>query len=1744
MTATLKQRLLDQAIVSLVFAALGLAALAWFVTFAEPQARHPRVTPKHTYTEQPLDAALAPGLADTVTAIAAASAPRPGERQEGRMSGSPGFYRTEALISNAFASAGLRVIPQEFEVTVPATALCEILDRAGKPLPGITLHPFSPSGLLPINCTVTGTLVTVEAATPRYLNGHAPAESIAVTAVDYGVSWMQLASLGIPAILVHEDDVANLLRVDPDAPAPWAAYAANSEIPFPRFLVRGPIDQFAGQEVVIRCKVHWETRTVRNLIGVLGAAVKPTEEALILTAFYDSHSLVPEIAPGAEQALPLATLLTYARALAPYREQLPRDVIFIATAGHAQSLAGVSRLLEAIEPFSRRRPGFSPFNQRLHAQEQQAAWAAEALDLLPLINTPAFPAHRATTDTTFRAWFDKGVRIAAGEVDLTMQEDVLRTRLNYLRAGSPVYRDGFDSRAATDAQRKDPANSHPLLQAYLEARQRENRAAGLVSAPLENLAQRDVFDSWNYPEQLRAFFTAAQRWHQQQIRELHDLIAVERLLGAYRQTLTINLELYSGGARQLEDLALLVGLRNAGSAVEPQVSDIAGLLTTKGAAPTGEPRLKVMQWGPRDALGSDAVPNRLSLQYVELESEPWFYCGRAAFTLTTHGFFPQKIATPEDRFDTLKLDALNRQLPAIGKTLLAMAFGEVEFRAVPEDPNRNLHCLRGTVRGQAGTSTMTTDHPMGLRTTARVYNINWNSQINDYATRGIRIYPILTANPYGEFEKALAYDIYRWGTASADALRTAPDGSVAFFKDQGAASQSIYPNEKIGMDTRMCNTGRAPTPLNIALFRCAPVALYELINPQTLQSFKGVSYLRQTGLSQPVRFCSRPYTAFQEPDFLFYIGLLEGSAENPDVLTPCAFLLNSPPDTPPLPDEPEVHGRGYLAADTPNLAFAYRDAASSMLRTAQKRLALQQRYGMADPLMLTLFTRAQARLKEAGEFWTKLRPADALRAAGSSLAYAITNHPVIRGRISEAILGVLWYLALLVPFVFFSEKLLFGFTDIRKQLLASAVIFLLVFGLLRWFHPAFQMVRSSLMILLGFVILMLTLLVTVMVGGKFRQNLKTLRARAGSVEGTDINRGGVIGTAFMLGLNNMRRRKVRTGLTCTTLILITFAMICFTSVSTDLADVEYATGRSKWNGLFIRDPNYATLSPAQVGNIHTLYGERYPVAAIRWLTPTLSTRTANRVQNLELTLERTVDTGIARIAKESRVFSVVELPCNEPDFSGFDHCLLTHSGWFPCPPITRVELRAAAQSGLRPYNSVMLPVNVAHDLGLTPEDVDRDHPVVSLRGQDYRVQGIFDPVAADRITGPDGRPLFPYDLNTVQQLGVRNNTMIIPEGIGRLRGSQVVIVNKLPRLAEFEQATTAFCSVLFPKTAFRLRADEPEFPAVTYREQRQLVADYLERMGQAAHYAVDGTAYYGYRRRATTVAGLLQLFVPLLIAALTVFNTMRGSVYERKSEIYVYNAVGIAPNHVFFMFMAEACVYAVIGAMAGYVLSQGTGRLLTALNLTGGLNMDYSSIQTIYASLAIMAAVFISTIIPARDAARLASPSGVASWSLPKLTGDTMELNLPFTFTRHDRVAVLSYFHRWLEANGAGSSGPFYCGPPEIEIHQHTESVPQLAGMVWLKPYDLGVSQRIEIALPTDPETSEYVARVRLTRVSGNLEAWHRTVRPFLKSLRQQFLNWRAVTDTDRQTLFTESRQLLNHASYTDHRHQTLNTEH
>ena len=103
-----------------------------------------------------------------------------------------------------------------------------------------------------------------------------------------------------------------------------------------------------------------------------------------------------------------------------------------------------------------------------------------------------------------------------------------------------------------------------------------------------------------------------------------------------------------------------------------------------------------------------------------------------------------------------------------------------------------------------------------------------------------------------------------------------------------------------------------------------------------------------------------------------------------------------------------------------------------------------------------------------------------------------------------------------------------------------------------------------------------------------------------------------------------------------------------------------------------------------------------------------------------------------------------------------------------------------------------------------------------------------------------------------------------------------------------------------------------------------IMAPLMSRIALDFFVARDKNTYLYSSIGMTSFSGMGNLFVPILIASLIVLNTMLGAVYERIREISIYSSVGLAPVHIAFLFLAEACVYAIVGAGAG--LSTGASR--------------------------------------------------------------------------------------------------------------------------------------------------------------------------------------------------------------------------
>ena len=1660
------QRPMPQLVAVAAFAALSLAlVVAHVLAFAPNLARVERPQP-FTGDRSPLREALAPeAVAARFRALSDLGSRAPGQ---------PGLEAAARTIEDDFARLGLEIHRQE--VDIPYPLLREGTGWMSNETFRLDVLPFRPNFVQPVTTGADGVEGELLLATDEAIrNGHDFTGKIAVIDTggslfqDFGLDPVRYADIGFEAVVfTHREGLGEI---------PWEGHATlqTFQRAVPVNIVRvacGPeVLDHIGEKVHLDVRSVWGARRTRNLVGVLRNTVQTNAAALIVPVEYDAFSVLPDYANSSLQALQTAVMLQLAEGLAPYRDLLRRDVVFVAATGSGHAQTGLSRLISTIGEYGRR--GFAPAYYNAKSAEHTRTLAT--IDrILKLFDDPAFavPGHADETralieklDPEARRYLSRRHASLAQRAVFLEEEKLLQAKIAYERNPSDL--------------------SSPEFAAYCAAKKRHDEVNALSALPLVQLLRRNAAPTLRLPlpegggapvrEALRATLEKFAAFHADRLRACGDDLALQRMFARYTDFFVLGTRC----APCLEPGILeKIGLAGGRGVSRGDALELFHTIVSESAHTLGlddKVSIENGDWGSFSGIFFESV---------DFNTMPFAAVSYPAYTVASIGervpnpLNPMRQKTMED------LSSAKGMLAILGETARSLAFGRGRFDRLPI---WGATAVRGTVLAEGiGSST-----------------------IPNFAVEGALVCsldekPCMLTDPYGRYENPFqVMPAFSWlRNRTYNAFLFDENGVATHVKDFGNAAQNIYESKRMRFNNE---------PVNHILYRAAPVALLSRVNPQTLKAFASFDPVRPRGLTafpSSCRFMSdKVLMEFLPPDARFFLLLKDGALDNEYVSVTRAFCLGTLHSDDPAwqPTENEIDGPGYLAADTPVFRHPSQEALASMAWLADKRLALQSAYDMADSLTLSFDRISDAIASNAVATAAETPYLQRQQEYGNGLSYQILNHPVIRGTISEAVAGILWYLGLLVPFSFFFEKLAFGFADIRRRLLVQGAVFLFTFCLLRLLHPAFHMIRSSAMILLGFVIMITVGAVTLLLSGKFQECLDALRG-GGAAKRVSGNGLGIALTAFLLGLNNMHRRRLRTGLTCATLALMTFATICFLTVRSDVVDDERATGRASYQGLVFRKKQMRGISyaecdafrlafPAHRVSRRCFYAAYYNHATMVPDSPTFNLA----VGEGDHSRTRSVRTALGFDATEPLAD---QMP------------LLCTNGWFT----------AEQQASEGRPNRVILPDVLAAQLGITPEMVEAGPVPISLNGNRFFVQNIFESSRFAEVVDPDGKDLLPYD-------GLAMNNP-------KFSGWCILIADDTdPRVAPADLILVINGAIDMDYRGYRTASLAIDMGNVPYATARAEITRYKEQSGAECSYALAGTAFRGSRARTRSLAGLADLVIPLIIAAITVLNTMKGSVYEREGEIRIYNAIGVAPRHIFFMFVAEALVYAVVGTVLGCLLAQGTGRVLASLGVTAGLDMNFASLTSVYASLAIAAATLLSTWYPARTAMEIAKPADNAGWSLPEPDArGRLSTLLPFTFTHRDRIAVLAFLHDYFDSLGEGSSGIFFSGQPELRISERLDEladgayIPELKVRVWLKPFDLGVSQDVEIELGTDPETREYIARMTITRLSGTLESWYRLNKPFVTAVRRQFLHWRAVGDGQKAALFDKARALLSAA--------------
>ncbi len=1578
-------------------------------------------------------------LTETVTTLAGFGS---------RVAGYPGDAQAADYVEQQFAEIfGVdKVRSGSYDVTVPIDKGASItVNGVTKPL--FALWPnLVRTSELPTE-GLTGKLVYVGDGKISNFNGKDVEGNIVLADFNSRAEWLNATRLGARAVVF----IAPETTMRGEAEAKFISIPIN----IPRFWVsRADVAPLlvstAGAQpptCTVKCDMPWESRKAKWFFGSIeGTDPKMKDQVVVLQSYYDSISVVPALAPGAESACGLASMLELARL---YRANPPkRSIYFVATSAHFQALQGVREFLNAhIDGWVQ--PSMAEVAVAKENAVRTALWLGGIAVLLLI-----WLATRVMAVTPGGKRLNAGSWVLAAFVLCALVLNVLfylQPRDQALRKRDSIY-----------------------LWAGLDLSS-QSRGVGIF------------YKSWFYDvrEDIQGRFSDIARVCRENAEKIGNALGFDPK------------KAFADGVNPVDGK----NWRNHIPGKPAFDSEVITMAQGLGVTFASIDDARALVDTPFDTADRVNVAN-LAFQTRLLACQ--FY----------------HILTDTNEPGDVNAQRMPITEPAKwSRMALQGGFATVRGRVTLYNPKKTFIAYADpALANSLAVIRNRTKSYMGVRGNMiqAVYADEKSKEKNVFEFRGVAP---LTAYGGNAVTRVAAYHLDTRDTSpELDAATGKPTGmmipnprrgDIDYAPDLGVTGAKFMP-----LDVMVTT---AQKEVSVILFRCVATSVYDLVDQQSLRALATLDVLDGDSNGEPrmFGFAMDP----QDP------GLVGSYVEDMAVIfsQPGArlkILMGAGPGATRLllinPDKEQPEGRGYLVGGDPNEAqdadmrgkvtldkydpkreiarggAIYHSAlhvAKDMWTLNDFRIRRLAKYRIINEGINDLHSMAKSSIDEAEKAradrnWERFD-------AESRAAWGFTSraYPDVQRTAIDVVQGVLFYLALLIPFAYFMERLVFGSYDLKRQLGFAALIFLAIFWVFSQVHPAFDITMNPVIVLLAFVMLALSCIVIALITGKFEEQLKQMNQQVSGVHKADIGRVSVAMAAFNLGISNMRRRKARTVLTCITLVLLTFTVLSFTSVVQTMRFNQVpAPGMPRYNGLMIRTAMWDQLQEPAYRLLADEYGANHSVAPRSWFFGT------QLGEQSFLTVKR----GDAQFDAKA----LVGLTPQESMVTRPQDALIA-GRWF----------------GPDDVYTVILPDVIAAALRIDPQDVGK--ATVSYAGVDYQVVGIYDIQKFKKLVDLDSEPLTPVDFILMQKMsrqgksggetGFREYTHLEPDSIF---------------LVPYQTATNLGAELRSIAIDFG-DADRvtKKLGPLMHRLGLNLYAGRVPKESGSKPTIVRYSSI-----AATSSKGLELVFFPVLIAALIVLNTMLGSVFERVREIHIFSSIGLAPSHIAMLFIAEAMVYAILGSVAGYLVGQLATKILVWTGAFQGLYLNFSSVSAVMTTLIVVGVVLLSTLYPARKAAEVATPAIDRTWRVPDPDGDDWTIPLPFSVTGEQASGLNGFLQEWFSAYEEYSIGDFVT--QNVEADESPVPVPQAPGsaksptmgtmysircMTWLAPFDLGVSQRVAIETRPTDMADVFDISVTIHRESGDISNWKRVNRRFLNTLRKQFLIWRTLKQGERE---------------------------
>jgi hypothetical protein len=869
---------------------------------------------------------------------------------------------------------------------------------------------------------------------------------------------------------------------------------------------------------------------------------------------------------------------------------------------------------------------------------------------------------------------------------------------------------------------------------------------------------------------------------------------------------------------------------------------------------------------------------------------------------------------------------------------------------------------------------------------------------------------------------------------------------------------------------------------DLIMFSCKETTIFGLLEPRNFNYLTKVELLDGRRDAPPAHYWysridtrnSTMASIYTEP------GTWLKATLSDNVLTRKMILTNGTEDN--------SMGFGYPVDQYSFINNTVYRAASDIWTLLSPRIKNLESHGIFDGKISQLEERGLTALTKAKNSLLEYDYKTFTSASSEAMALANRVYVQVEKTQKDVLLGVLFYIALFVPFAFCMERFLFNYANIYKRILAFCGLLFVLITIIYKVHPAFQLAYSPTVVILAFFILGLSLMVSLIIFFRFEEEMILLQRRASHKRPAEISHWKAFTAAFFLGVSNLRRRRIRTMLTCLTLIILTFTIMSFTTVkSGERQSKLFFQEHAPYNGLLLKRVDWKSLPVEAVGNLVDGFQDTKGVAPRIWLEARDPTQAVHvPLQNGD---------------KNAELEGLIGLSPSEANITGLDK-ILTSGRWFVSDDI----------------RAIILDQDMAQSLHVKTDGTE----TIKVWGYDFRVIGSFAANVFDQALDLDGDPLTPVTFSEESGAEITEVEQEAMESGDDIRSFQ----------SRYHHIPASQVAIIPAKTLLTMGGKLKNLAALP--KVNESISDTAEalvdRFSMSIFAGQEDGVWLHNQSDSIQYSGVPNIVIPLLISIFIVLNTMISSVYERKNEIAIYTSVGLAPSHVSFLFIAEALALAIISVVLGYLLAQVSASLFADTSLWAGLTVNYSSMAGVAAMVLVIGVVLLSVIYPSRVAARIAILDVNANFNLPKAVKNRITITLPFfmKYEEHDSIGgfIFSYFKSHQEvSHGLFSTGPVAlvsscCNIEEMHAMVKNHERPQemyctyIRSKVWLAPFDFGIMQWVDIQFcPVDGDTKYLEIKVTMERRSGEEQLWQRINISFLHELRKQLLVWRSIDD-------------------------------